>query len=129
MKAVVFSLVFMLAGFTAMAQDTSDLVEIGDVMSINVPENGNFEHIHFPRKNVIIKRGAIADMKSVHGNEVLVTNIKIKSNGNTVVTLKRKNGRKFFKHFPSVKADLENALTKGELKIDDSSEKDEIARR
>ncbi len=129
MKTVVFSLVFMLAGFTTMAKDTSDLVEIGDVMSINVPENGSFAHIHFPRKNLIIKRGGIADMKSVHGNKVVVTDIKTKGNGNTVVTLKRKNGRKFFKFLPSVKADLESALAKGELKIADSSQKDEIARR
>lgn len=129
MKTVVFSLVFVLAGFTAIAQDTSDLIAVGDVMSINVPENGSFEHIHFPRKNLIIKRGGIADMKSVHGNKVVVTGIKTIGNGNTMVTLKRKDGRKFFKFLPSVKADLENALAKGELKMPNSSNEDEIARR
>ncbi len=129
MKTVVFSLVFILAGFMAMAQDTSDLVAVGDIMSINVPENGSFTHIHFPRKNLIIKRGGIADMKSVHGNKVVVTDIKTMSNGNTIVSLKRKNGRKFFKYLPSVKANLESALAKGELKMPDSSKEDEIARR
>lgn len=129
MKTVVFSLVFVLAGFTALAQDTSDLIAVGDVMSINVPENGSFAHVHFPRKNLIIKRGGIADMKRVHGNKVVVTGIKTISNGNTMVTLKRKDGRKFFKFLPSVKADLENALAKGELKMPNSSNKDEIARR
>ncbi|RKN83175.1 hypothetical protein [Ulvibacterium marinum] len=129
MKTVVFSLVFVLAGFTALAQDTSDLIAVGDVMSINVPENGSFAHVHFPRKNLIIKRGGIADMKRVHGNKVVVTGIKTISNGNTVVTLKRKDGRKFFKFLPSVKADLENALAKGELKMPNSSNEDEIARR
>ncbi|WP_282162041.1 hypothetical protein [Ulvibacterium marinum] len=129
MKTVVFSLVFVLAGFTALAQDTSDLIAVGDVMSINVPENGSFAHVHFPRKNLIIKRGGIADMKRVHGNKVVVTGIKTISNGNTMVTLKRKDGRKFFKFLPSVKADLENALAKGELKMPNSSNEDEIARR
>lgn len=129
MKTVVLFLVFILSGFSAIAQETSDLVAVGDVMNINLPENGSFEHIHFPRKNFIIKRGGIANMKSVHGNKVMITNIKTISNGNTRVTLKRKDGRKFFNYLPSVKADLENALAKGELKMPNSSNEDEIARR
>jgi len=129
MKTVALFLACFIAGFSIMAQETDDLVSVGDIMNIGTPENGSYRHIHFPKKNFIIKRGGLADMKSVQGNEVVVTHIKTIKEGTTVVTLERKNGRKFFKYLPSVKADLENALANGELKIPVSSKEGEIARR
>ena len=99
------------------AQDTDDPVAVGDLMIINAPTGPNFVHIHFPRKNFIIKRGGIADMKRVYSCKVVVSQIKTIDNNNTQVTLKREDGLKFFRFLPSVKADLESALLAGELKI------------
>ncbi|MEO1012289.1 MAG: hypothetical protein AAFX53_13355 [Bacteroidota bacterium] len=129
MKTVVCSLIFALAAFSSNAQSDSDLVQVGDVLTIGTAENGNFNHIDFPRKNLIIKRGGIANMKSVYGNVVVVTDVKSMNDGNTEVVLKRKDGRKFFRHLASVKADLENALADGELKQSNATINNEIAKR
>ena len=117
MKKAVLLTLGLLLFINMNAQDTSDQISIGDIMVINEPSGADFNHIHFPRKNFIIKRGGIADMKSVYGNYVMVTDIKVKKDGSTEVTLQRKNGRKFFRSFPTVKANLEKALADGELAI------------
>lgn len=54
-------------------------------------------------------------MKSVYGAEVVVTSVNLNARGKTEVTLKRQDGRKFFRNFPEVTADLEQALQAGEL--------------
>ncbi|MEM9142896.1 MAG: hypothetical protein AAGA86_07910 [Bacteroidota bacterium] len=129
MKTVLCSLVFALVAFSANAQSNSDLVQVGDYLIIGSSDNGNFDHIHFPKKNLIIKRGGIADMKSVYGKTVVITEINSNNNGATGVVLERKDGRKFFRHLKSVTADLENALADGELKQADTAMKNEIAKR
>lgn len=116
MKKVVLIMGLFFA-FGLHAQNKIDQVAVGDIMVIQEPAGGNYEHIHFPRKNFIIKRGGIADMKRVYGSKVVVSAIITKDNNNTQLTLKRRDGRKFFRYLPSVKADLENALQAGELKL------------
>ncbi|MEK6153245.1 hypothetical protein WIW50_08295 [Flavobacteriaceae bacterium 3-367] len=111
---IITSLFFAL-GIQAQGKDNP--IAVGDIIIIQEPAGPTFKHIHFPRKNFIIKRGGIADMGRVYGCKVVVSDMMTKDNNNTQVTLKRKDGRKFFRFLPSVKADLENALQAGELKI------------
>ncbi|MGB5821856.1 MAG: hypothetical protein WBG90_20400 [Saonia sp.] len=111
------------------AQDNSDLVTVGDILVINQPSGTDFKHIFFPKKNFVIKRGGIADMKSIYGKKVVVSNVKTKDNGSIEVILKPKDGRKFFKALPSVKADLKNALIQGELKTPVEKKEDSIAQK
>lgn len=115
MKKVLFFTAFVMIAFLTQAQQLQVPVNQGDSFTIKNPASSEFQHIHFPRKNFIIKRGGIADMKSVYGTEVVVTSVNLTNKGNTEVTLKRQDGRKFFRNFPEVTADLEQALQAGEL--------------
>ncbi len=104
-------------GTFAFAQENKQApIQEGTVLTIAKPSTAEYQHIHFPRKNFIIKRGAIADMKSVYGKEVEVVAYSYTDEGDTKVTLKRTDGKKFFRNFRTVDAHLEDALSSGELK-------------
>lgn len=101
----------------ATAQDNQQVpVEEGTILTIERPVGTEYHHIHFPRKNFIIKRGGIADMKSVYGKQVEVVAYTYTDEGDAKVTLKRTDGKKFFRNFRTVDAHLEDALSSGELK-------------
>lgn len=116
MKAIVLSL--LLFGWYSIFPPVNNPqeVQINDVLVIQEPSGADFNHIHFPRKNFIIKRGGIASMKQVAGKKVVVESISYDKEGNTVVTLSRLDGLKFFRAFPTVTATLESALVSGELR-------------
>lgn len=100
-------------------QETSPIVTdiaVGDVLQIGEPVVMQYKHIDFPRANFIIKRNGIADFKTVKGNHVVVTAISENAKGETKVTLKRKNGTKFFRSYETVEANLAGALNEGELR-------------
>jgi hypothetical protein len=100
----------------AFAQEKRQVpIQEGTVLTIAPPASAEYQHIHFPRKNFIIKRGGIADMKSVFGKEVEVVAYSYTDKGDTKVTLKRRDGKKFFRNFSTVDAHLEDALSAGEL--------------
>ncbi|MBM1107642.1 hypothetical protein JQC67_15910 [Aurantibacter crassamenti] len=99
----------------ALNQKPADEVRVGDVFKIGSPQTQTFKHINFPRANFIIKRGGIANYKSVTGNLVEVTAIKEKKDGTTEVTLKRKDGSRFFGSHTAVEADIYEAVNSGEL--------------
>lgn len=101
------------------AQETTNQkstdVQVGDVLEIGSPEAEMFKHIDFPRANFIIKRGGIANYKSVEGNKVVVTSIKEKKDGTTQVKIKREDGGRFFGSHKFVAADFKDAVKSGEL--------------
>ena len=117
MKKVILLITGLFFTLGIHSQGHVEHVALGDIIIINEPMGAEFKHIHFPRKNFIIKRGGIADMKRVYASKVVVSAIITKDNNNTQVTLKRLDGRKFFRFLPSVKADLESALQADELKL------------
>ena len=91
-------------------------IQVNDVLVIQEPSGLDFKHIHFPKKNFIIKRGGIANMNQVAGKKVVVETISYDKDGATLVTLRRQDGKRFFRAFPTVKASLEEALDSGELR-------------
>ena len=111
-KTLLFTIFLVFAVFTN-AQEKE--VEVGDTLTIYKPTNSNFSYVHFPRRNFIIKRGGIANMKSVHLEEVVVRSLEYKAGGKTLATLERADGGKFFMRFKTVQASLEKALKAGEL--------------
>jgi hypothetical protein len=115
MKKGILIAVFLFMGLYLSGQQANDTAAIGKLMIINKPSSHSFKYIHFPRKNIIIKRGGIPNFKNVVGQRVVITRVERKENGSTQVVLKRADGRKFFRFLPSVKADLEQALSYGEL--------------
>lgn len=116
MKNILFFAAFIIFSISLTAQQSQVQVSEGDEYTIHVPVSSEFHHIHFPRKNFIIKRGAIPDMKKVYGTKVVVTSVDYDDMGQAEVTLERADGRKFFRNFRSVEADLAEALSSGELK-------------
>ncbi len=118
MKAAIFSIIFFLGAvltLTAQEKPSQDIRE-GSVLTINNPSSSSYQHIDFPRKNFIIKRGGIANMKALRGKKVQVVAFTYGSDGGTKVTLKPLDGGKFFRNFPTVTAHLEDALQSGELR-------------
>ena len=92
-------------------------IKVGDILHIGESVTYGYAHINFPRANFIIKRGGIANYNNLRGEKVVVTKLTQNKKGKTEVTLERKNGRKFFRNFKSVNADIANALATGELVV------------
>ena len=110
-KALLFVVFAILAISMGQAQD----VQVGDIYVIEKPSGNEFKHVMFPKRNLIIKRGGIPDMDLVRNLEVEVVGVTYTMDNKTMVTLKRTDGRRFFKALFSVKAELDGALQSGEL--------------
>ncbi|OYX24192.1 MAG: hypothetical protein B7Z06_09190 [Flavobacteriales bacterium 32-35-8] len=91
--------------------------KVGDVLVINTPSGTEYNHISFPKLNMIAKRGKVANYKSVHGNQVVVKEVITKSNGNTYVVLEKKDNTQFFGFLKEVKANYTKSLNAGEISI------------
>lgn len=102
------------------AQENNSIVNEGEVLTLRAPAGSDYQHIDFPRKNIIIKRGAIANFKNLIGKELVVSEVNTKPDGSLETILKRKDGMNFFRFFPSVKANVEKALLSGELRTSGS---------
>ena len=102
--------------FVCMGQaQTTDEIKVGDELTLGAPSTSNYLHVNFPRKNFIMKRNGIADMKKMKGVAVTVVEKVELEDKVTKVTLARKDGKRFFRMRQHVIADLEKALEAGEL--------------
>ena len=90
-------------------------VQVGDVYTIEAPSEKEYRYIYFPKRNFIIKQGGTADMDLVRNLKVIVTSVEYREGDITLVTLKRKDGGRFFRGLFTVKAYLDGALDAGEL--------------
>ena len=120
MRNYIIALLFSVGMLNAQAstdQGTTE-VKVGDTFEIGKPESNKYKHIKFPRANFIIKGGGIANYKNLEGQKVVVSSIKEKSDGTTIVKIKRANGTRFFGSHTVVAADIEQALNTGELKVE-----------
>lgn len=86
----------------------------GDQLVVNAPAN-NYQYIKAPKLHILAKRGNVATHKNLHNTAVVVTDVKEKKNGTYEVTLKRADGKKFYKSHATIKANFSKALEKGEL--------------
>lgn len=108
---------FLAAIPTLFAQEKPSKLNIGDIVTLGSPLGSDYQHLDFPRKNIIIKRGAIANSNILIGKKLVVERIKTNKNGNTEAVLRRKDGLKFFRFYPSVTANVEKAIAGGEINI------------
>lgn len=116
MRKSLFILMFLSVLGISNAQTTSPMVTEGEVLTLGEPSSARYRHIDFPRKNIIIKRGAIANFSNLVGKKLIVEKVVQKENGTTKIVLKRKDGLKFFRFYPTIEANFEQALAKNELK-------------
>ena len=126
MRKTTIVIAFLLSIGMLQAQENPDVIEKGTVLTLGKVATSSYQHIDFPRKNIIIKRGAIANFNNLEGRKVVVEEVS-SLNGKTTVILKRKDGRNFFRFWPTVSSDIEMALLKGELKILETKRDDSIA--
>ena len=116
MKFIGLLSILMLLTFGNPAQaQSSENIEIGDMLKIGNSDNYQYSYVNFPRPNFIIKKGGIANYKKLAGAIVEVTEVKIDDNGETVVHFKRRDGKKFFGSFSQVSAHYEKAIAAKEL--------------
>lgn len=89
-------------------------IEKGTILTLGASSASGYKHIDSPRKNTIIKRGAIANFNTLEGRKFTITEVR-SNNATTEIVIKRKDGLNFFRFFPSVKVNLEKALIEKEL--------------
>lgn len=104
----------------------NDLVEVGDELVIAKKSGQRYQHIDVPRMNFIIKRGGIANMSSLENRTVTIT--EIGDGANPSITFKNADGRKFFRVYHTLTANLNRAIESGELKIKTEIQKDSLAK-
>ena len=127
MKRILLLMIALCATYGLQGQENfSALVKVGDKLVIAEPSSHSYQHIAIPRKNFIIKRGGIANMASIENAVVTIT--KITAEENPEITFKRSNGKKFFRVYKTLTADLNNAINSGELKIRTNGKKDSLAK-
>lgn len=116
MKSYLFSFAYALCtlGLFAQSEATTIAVSIGDVYKIGPSETTTYKHLEIPKPNIIRKRGGFPNNTDLKGLVVEVTAVKEKD-GTTEVTIKPKDGTRFFGSHKWIKADLNAALAAGEL--------------
>lgn len=90
--------------------------EIGDRLLIQSPENTTYTAVNMPKLNFVVKKGGVANYKSVQNTLVEVVKISQNKKGESVVTLQRVDGAKILGLKKSVSANYDQALQLGELK-------------
>jgi len=116
MKKYVLGMALAFLSFKNYGQSNVNEVKIGDEVTLSEPAGGDtYKHINFPKKNIIIKRGAIADFNSLSGLPLEVTSIKNTATDDKIVTLKRRDGKKFFRFYKTVDANFSDAIKSKEL--------------
>jgi len=112
MKKLFFTLLFLGFCFVTTAQSQPN---IGDELVINEPYAQTYNYVNFPKPNTLLKRGKVANYKSVYGDTVVVDSVITKEDGTTYVILKKKDGSKFFGYLNTVKASYSKSIEAGEM--------------
>ena len=112
---LVLLLSFSLMGLSKTHNLNQEKPKIGDVLVISKNTSNNYKYIKFPKKNILHKRGALANYSKVYGAEVVITEVKENKYGKFDVKLVRTDGKKFFNKIKSVSAVYFKAIDSGEL--------------
>ena len=112
MKKLFFIPLFF--GFT-ISMSAQSAPKVGDELIIKSPTAQNFNHVSFPRLNILAKRGKVANYKSVYNNKVVVKDVITKDNGDTYVILNKKDGSKFFGYLKTIEANYSKAIRAKEI--------------
>ncbi len=91
--------------------------KVGDELTIKAPSSQMYNHIDFPRLNILVKRGSLPNYKSVYGNAVAVEEVITNKDGSIDVILKKKDGSKFFGFLRIVKANYAKAIEAKEIVV------------
>lgn len=109
-------MVFLAAPPLINAQETPQILVEGDIVTLGTPKGSDYRAIDFPRKNIIIKRGAIPNFNALIGEKLVVKRIEEDKNGIKQAILRRKDGLNFFRFYPTVRVEIAEAMESGEIK-------------
>lgn len=115
MKKLLLFAILIFFATNSQAQKAS--LEVGSILTIEKPTTSEFNHIHFPKKNFIIKNGGLVNYQREFGQKVEVIALETKSDGTRQARIKRIDGRKFFQSQASVLVDLDKAIEAGEIRV------------
>ncbi|MGW9684236.1 hypothetical protein [Flagellimonas sp. 2504JD1-5] len=116
MKYLYTFLIAVLMTFSVSGQKNQmDVVAVGDELILGSPTGNRYTHVKVPRKNFIIKRGGLPNMASLKNTAIVVTDVVYGEK--TLITFKRTDGRKFFRVYKTLSANLEGGIDSGELII------------
>ncbi|WP_435415824.1 dihydroorotase [Polaribacter aestuariivivens] len=114
MKNLIFTFLFV-CSVSMFGQNSSQTFNKGDVFTVQQVENNNYEHIHFPKANFIIKKGGIVNYSNIVGEKVEISSTKKNSKGELIATIKLASGKRFFNSHKYVSVNIEDALENKEL--------------
>ncbi|MFI2741149.1 hypothetical protein ACG2LH_00300 [Zhouia sp. PK063] len=116
--AVVLTSITTLATATPVKSNDVLAPKVGEVLVINAPHHFNaYHYINFPPLHTLVKRGHLASYKDEFNTPVVVEKIEKDNDGNPIVTLSRKDGKKFFKMYNTITCEYSDAIAHGELSI------------
>ena len=113
--SIVFFMICGLVSYQVNATNIDNNPEIGDRLLIQSPENTTYTALNMPKLNFVVKKGGVANYKSVQNTLVEVVKISKNKKGESVVTLQRVDGAKILGLKKSVSANYDQALQLGEL--------------
>ena len=114
--SIAFLMICGLMSYQVNAINNDNNPEIGDRLLIQSPENTTYTALNMPKLNFVVKKGGVANYKSVQNTLVEVVKISKNKKGESVVTLQRVDGAKILGLKKSVSANYDRALQLGELK-------------
>ena len=114
--SIVFFMICGLVSYQVNATNIDTNPEIGDRLLIQSPENTTYTAVNMPKLNFVVKKGGVANYKSVQNTLVEVVKISQNKEGENIVTLQRVDGAKILGLKKSVSANYDKALQLGELK-------------
>lgn len=113
----------------AYSQEQDTDIRQGQVFVLMAPSGNEYQHLDFPRKNMLIKKGAIPSPNYLVGEKVYVHEILKSDSKNLEVYLKRSDGQKFYRFIDKVKAYPRLALEAGEIRYWKPSKKEAIVQQ
>ena len=114
--SIAFLMICGLMSYQVNATNIDNNPEIGDRLLIQSPENTTYTAVNMPKLNFVVKKGGVANYKSVQNTLVEVVKISQNKEGENIVTLQREDGAKILGLKKSVSANYDQALQIGELK-------------
>jgi hypothetical protein len=116
MKAYFIFLLALLSFTGVHAQQESPEPKIGELLIMGSYDGMEYDHVHFPKLNFVLKKGGIGNWTGLRGTKVVIKEKYQNNMGETIAVLEPADGRRFLKVIPTVTTSFDKALANGELK-------------
>lgn len=115
LKSGIFLILTIFAFQSSLAQSNANEPQIGEKFVIQEATTSSYKAIHFPKLNLLMKRGAIASYAPAENKVVEIVEVKKNRKGENIVVLEHVDGKNILTGVKSVRANYQKALRLGEL--------------